>query len=830
MQCCWERAALEFLPLAGQSNFQLDRALQINTAALAVMGAVFLGLGHESPFLPVALAVAAVGSATLTNVFRWLRLNRIIANLVALAAVAWSLRNFLNIGSQDQLLAIADMLVYLQIVLLFQDKTSRVYWQLIVLSLLQVVVAAALDLGPQFGALLALYMALALSALVLLCLYRDWRGPLESDRRAFASVGMAGTPAWQALLAEPQVTPFAARDEVAAAARPALVARQVALLGGATLAFAAVFFYATPRLGEGSWSGGRGSTHAVTGFRNEAQLEEFGRIHQSNQLVMRVSLSTVVTREPYPMIGDPYFTGTALGEYVYDGNGGRWKAIRTRPPSKAAQNQYLREASRSITTAIQVRQEYMLEGSPNGVLFAIVPAQRLDDTPRWLEIRPISNPRVQQQESEDQPLAREIRYALATTALTYGRQLRGVPHFNPLVPDEQSLLFSEESQALLKFDEPRFPKLAALASEIVRSEVLESASSLERALALERHFQSPARYKYSLSLDFIRNRELDPIEDFVANHRTGHCEYFASALVMMLRSQGIPARMVIGYRGGDLNSLGGYYQVRQKHAHAWVDALLPASEVPEWEIAGKAKTAGVWYRLDPTPMSLDSLAAAQEGGVANRVGDAFDYVEILWRDYVLSLNSAKQKDSIYDPVSNRALGALPAWLEARSVNRIFRRLAAQLGWDLEVNPRQSGPIQVFDWRIGVLVSLIVLVPIVLSQAVILLLRLLRWWWPDPERVARKLVRRPPRFYLRLQSLLGRLQLRRSAGQTARELALAAEAKLHAPSTAAAATLPAAIVEAYYRVRFGGAALDSREEAAIEHALAELTPAVNQARP
>src|SRR5688500_10206819 len=138
----------------------IDRALQLNTSALAIMGAVFLGLGHESAVLPLALAVAAVMSATLTSILKWLRLNRIVANVVALAAVIWSLRNFLYITSEGQLLAIADMLVYLQIVLLFQDKTGRVYWQLIVLSLLQVVVAAALHLGPQFGVLLAVYMAL----------------------------------------------------------------------------------------------------------------------------------------------------------------------------------------------------------------------------------------------------------------------------------------------------------------------------------------------------------------------------------------------------------------------------------------------------------------------------------------------------------------------------------------------------------------------------------------------------------------------------------------------------------------------------------------------
>lgn len=793
------------------------------------MGAVFLGLGHESPFLPIALAVAAIASATLTHVFRWLRLNRIIANLAALAAVVWSLRNFLAYGSQEQLLAIADMLVYLQIVLLFQDKTSRVYWQLIVLSLLQVVVAAALNLGPQFGLLLAVYMALALSALVLLCLYRDWKRP--GVEPASPTSPAPSALAWQALLAAPSVTLPPTRDDVAAAARSSLVARQVALMGGATLLFAAVFFYATPRLGEGSWSGSRGSTHAVTGFRNEAQLEEFGRIHQSNELVMRVSLSTVVHREPYIMNSEPYFNGTALGQYVQDGAGSRWKPIPIRRASDVAVQQLRRRMIGSITTTNQVRQEFKVEGNPGGgTLFIITPMQRLEETPSWLHFASSMNQLVRRSESEDQPLSREIRYAAATTALRNGRQLHGVPHLSPLVATEQELYYSEESQALLQIDEPRFPKLMEIASEVIRDEELESASELDRALALERHFLSPTRYQYSLSLDFIRNQDLDPIEDFVANHHTGHCEYFASALVMMLRSQGIPARMVIGYRGGDFNSLGSYYQVRQKHAHAWVEALVPASQVPEWELAGAKATPGVWYRLDPTPSSSLATGAVTEDGALDRVGEAFDYVEILWRDYVLSLNSAKQKDSIYEPVSNRALNAIPSWLESRNMERMIRRLSSRMGIELFHRPSREGQPEVFNWRIGALVSLLVIVPILLVQGAYIAVRLVGRWQRRGEQAAARRSLRPPRFYLRLKSLLSQLHLPPSAGQTARELAAAAQRKLDSPATADAAAIPAEIVAAYYRVRFGGAALDSREQAAIEQALDQLTPAVNQARP
>src|SRR5207253_6737373 len=117
--------------------------------------------------------VASVSAVGLTDVLRWLRLNRLLGNGIALIAVVWTLRDFFRVTPEDQLVAIANMLGYLQMVLLFQEKNARVYWQLLVLSLLEVVVAAVLYLGPEFGFLLCLYLALAITTLVLLWIYRE---------------------------------------------------------------------------------------------------------------------------------------------------------------------------------------------------------------------------------------------------------------------------------------------------------------------------------------------------------------------------------------------------------------------------------------------------------------------------------------------------------------------------------------------------------------------------------------------------------------------------------------------------------------------------------
>jgi transglutaminase-like putative cysteine protease len=803
----------------------LDRALQLNTAALAVMGALFLGLGHDSVVLPLALCVAAVASVSLAVQFPWLRLNRIVANLIALAAVLWTLRHFLEVRSERQLLAIADMLVYLQIVLLFQEKTTRVYWQLVVLSLLQVVVAAALNLGPQFGLLLAAYMALALSALILLCYYRESKR-LKASAAAPAPISKH---AWDLLLQEPAV---GARSDAAAAigsARRGILARQVMLLALATIVFAGAFFYAIPRLQEGAWSDLRGGSHPSTGFAAEAALEESGRIHQSNQLVMRVMLSANSTREPYVLVSEPYFHGLALTEYVYDRGGGRW--IGGRAPRVAQVLKGSPPRPPNVATKHLVREDIMLEGG-SLQLFAILPLYRIPDTTLEITERPFTSRVLRAPQHEEDLQRREFRYAIGTSGLRNGRQLRAIPHRNPVLTADDREILRLEVEQLLRFDRQRFARLAAAADEILREAGVSKAEPLEQAQALERHFLHPGRFHYSLSLDFARDNNLDPVEDFVVNHRSGHCEYFASALVLMLRSRGIPARMVIGYKGGEFNSIGGYYQVRQKHAHAWVEALLPGASIPEWESAGRVSPSGnAWYRLDPTPSSLQLAAASGEEGIATRVMQTFDYIELLWRDYVLSLNAVVQEKSLYEPMSKQALSSLPGWLESRTMRRFWRWLSSVVGIDLEA--RSDGGravLRVADWRIGSAAAIAVLVVLGLSQGVYFLWRWLTRWRTGGAADSRaKSVGAPP-FYRRLESLLARAALRRAAGQTARELASAAASRLQQSGAVEATTqLPGEIVAAYYRVRFGGAALDKNELAAIEQALVELTPAVNLAR-
>ena len=171
---------------AARPRMDIDRLLQITFATLVSLGTMLLGMGQRSLTLPLIAILAAGVSIYVTDVRGWIRLNRPIANLAALLAVVFSVSNFFSVSSEDQLLAVANLLVYLQVVLMFQKKTGRMYWQLLVLNVLQVVVGAALDLDMLFGLLLVVYMFVTLAAMSLLFIQREaerWQGTVRGEGR-----------------------------------------------------------------------------------------------------------------------------------------------------------------------------------------------------------------------------------------------------------------------------------------------------------------------------------------------------------------------------------------------------------------------------------------------------------------------------------------------------------------------------------------------------------------------------------------------------------------------------------------------------------------------
>jgi hypothetical protein len=289
----------------------------------------------------------------------------------------------------------------------------------------------------------------------------------------------------------------------------------------------------------------------------------------------------------------------------------------------------------------------------------------------------------------------------------------------------------------------------------------------------------------------------------------GHCEYFASALTLMLRSQGVPARMVIGYRPREFNDVGNYYVVRQRDAHAWVEAYLRPEEIPVGMANPEEQHAGGgWLRLDPTPADELENAMSQRDLL-----DTLDYARWLWSDYVLRLTEERQKRAFLGPLSLDRRISMANLTDAETWQQLAQRVTGTGVRDLLRGE--------FSWRGG-------LAAIFACVAAYLGYRLIRSLLSHLHHLLRRRLVIPRRrratvaFYQRFESLVARIGLQRNNSQTQRQFATAASARLAAsPHYVVAADIPHQIVDAFYRVRFGHQAPDEGQEAEIREKLRRL---------
>lgn len=144
-------------------------------------------------------------------------------------------------------------------------------------------------------------------------------------------------------------------------------------------------------------------------------------------------------------------------------------------------------------------------------------------------------------------------------------------------------------------------------------------SDLERAQSVENHLRNDFGY----TLELPAKGAGDPLADFLFVRKKGHCEYFASAMTVMLRSLGIPARMVNGFQSGTFNPLTGQYVIRASDAHSWVEAYLPSRG---------------WTTFDPTPPDPQPRPAS----VWAKFSLYMDAADTWWQDWVLSYDLGRQ--------------------------------------------------------------------------------------------------------------------------------------------------------------------------------------------
>ena len=291
----------------------------------------------------------------------------------------------------------------------------------------------------------------------------------------------------------------------------------------------------------------------------------------------------------------------------------------------------------------------------------------------------------------------------------------------------------------------------------------------------------------------------------------------------MLRSVGIPARLVVGFKGGEWNHLGHFYQVRQLHAHAWVEAYLPPDALPDDQFTAQEMwQRGGWLLLDPTPGGGRPLANASMGFDFMLLRQAMDYMRFLWSGFVVGMDASRQFELLYRPLGER-------------LSELIRGLLDPAAWRewfvLWIEELRHGRVDWTDtlWRLGWLT--------LLAGGVIWGLR--RWLvkrgsWAWLQRVVATWrgdeTTTSVEFYRQLESILARQGFKRPPEQTQREFALQVGGWLaDRMATRRVALVPLQVVENFYRVRFGGRDLDKAEAEAVEQSLFELQAALT-ARP
>ena len=162
----------------------------------------------------------------------------------------------------------------------------------------------------------------------------------------------------------------------------------------------------------------------------------------------------------------------------------------------------------------------------------------------------------------------------------------------------------------------------------LQAEIGPLAESLSKDTVYETAFEMEKFLKESFAYDLSPGEpDGDPVLYFLTKSQKGHCEYFASSMTLLLRSLGIPARMVGGYLEGEWNSLGQYYLVRQSDAHTWVEVWV--------ENRG-------WVVFDPTPSSSLAGSPFQRSRIVRMI----DFLRFKWYYWVLDYNINRQLDLV----------------------------------------------------------------------------------------------------------------------------------------------------------------------------------------
>jgi protein-glutamine gamma-glutamyltransferase len=592
-----------------------EQALRASAVLLAATGVIGLLLVRSIPFWLAAVTLIALIYAVL-RLLEWpagrhrivLPATPMLWNGLLIGAFALFLLDLTTI-SRDLLPAGIHFLVILLDVKLMTMQDRRDYRHLYAISLMAVLASAALTTDLWYVSVFVLYLLAAVWSLLLYHL---------TGGTAATAVVPATRPA--APLAAPQIT-----------SRFFWLTNGIAAL---TFALTLMIFFLLPRISVGILQKPRGEGLRTTGFSERVDLGMIGSVKEDPQIVMRVELPD----QPAPGRERFYLRGLAFDQY----NGRSWSSgsRHRRNLGLVAEGTFAVRSggSRSLSALPEpLRQDILLEALDTSVLFAAPFAESVSGEFPGVQLDSMSGLHL------PYPSNSRTRYSI-------------VSREHQMTADEQTSAVVEYAAAI-RDRYLQLPQGPERIGELARRVTDRAGTPYEKTTAVLNHLLT--NYAYSLDADTTSSRH--PIDEFLFSRKTGYCEHYATAMVLMLRSIGIPSRLVTGFLATEWNEFGNYYTVRQRDAHAWVEVYYPQSG---------------WMTMDPTPSNTVTLApsfwvAFQRFGESLRLHWDRVFIRYSGRDQLAIIHSLRDgRDSARDALGQwtSAMGAASAqfvrtWLD-----------------------------------------------------------------------------------------------------------------------------------------------------------------------
>jgi protein-glutamine gamma-glutamyltransferase len=640
--------------------------------------------------------------------------------------------------------ALAHLILFLSAVKLLQIKADRDWVFLYLISFFEVLLAAGLSISPLYVVMLALYTLCSLCTIVSFEIRKAGRGIESKETR----------------LLVPRDSTLVRRLLARRLKRSSGVARRLPLVavGLMTLIFvlALPLFLLTPRYGGGAFARTGHSLTGFVGFSESVELGAIGELQRSNEVVMRVRVEGAQSARNQSF----RWRGIALDDFTGRG----WRRSRAAPSRVYPSNERgLFQLGTTEGLHLLTAQTFFLESIDTPYLFAAS--------------------RVIAVQGDFPDLQRDSEGSISIVKQDQGRISYKV-YSDLIQPDEAVLraddtLYSEEFVRYVQLPPRLDPRIATLAQDVISRAGAQN--RYDQAMAIQSFLQTS--YGYTLDLK-AGGRE--PLADFLFRVREGHCEYFATAMAVMLRTQGIATRVINGFQTGTYNDTSDAYTVTQRDAHSWVEVYFPET--------------GSWVTFDPTPAA--GLNSAETSGIKGKLGKYAEALELFWIQYVVSYDKQEQRTlatSIRNKLSDYRDAVAAEFTELKSSYAAWLR-------SLFNGNSQSSRSRLM--AILLLISIIILAVL----PVFILRRVYRFgFWPGLmfwRRNSRTV--NAIEFYERMTRLLSGRGMTRAQNETPLEFA-----------AGVGAVEAVKITDAYNHVRYGEHSLTQDEIAEIESWLSQL---------